>query len=74
MLALAHIAAQGFDGHGFGARFGDHAAPAGGAVEQQIGDQALGAFTSGLALGLLIVDQPLQCAAGVLQHQGQAFV
>ena len=67
-------ARQRFDGLGFGSRLGHHAAPAGGAIEQQLGDQAFTALMAGLALRLLVVDQPLQGRAGVFQQQGQAFV
>jgi hypothetical protein len=35
-------------------------APAGGAIEQQFGDQALAAVLAGQALRLLVGDQPLQ--------------
>ena len=73
LLALTHLMTQGFDGLGFGGRFGLDAASAGGAVEQQLGDQALGTLLACLALGLLVVDQALQGGAGVLEQQGQAL-
>ena len=74
LLTLTNILAQRFDGPGFGRRFGIDAAPAGSAVQQQFGNQALAAVLAGQALGLLVVDQPLQGRAGAFQQQGQAFV
>ncbi|MNV78645.1 hypothetical protein D3C71_1721480 [compost metagenome] len=74
LFALAHLLPQCLDGPGFGSRFGLDAAPAGSAVQQQLGNQALAAVPACQALCLLVVDQPLQGRAGVFQQQGQAFV
>ncbi|MCY1425494.1 hypothetical protein D9M71_412830 [compost metagenome] len=74
LFALAHVLAQCFDGPGFGSGLGLDAAPAGGAVQQQLGDQAFATVPACQALGLLVVDQPLQDRAGVFQQQGQALV
>lgn len=68
LLTLAYVLTQGFHRPGFGRRFGFDAAPAGGAVQQQFGNQPLAAVPAGQALRLLVVDQPLQGWAGVLQQ------
>ena len=60
LFALPDRFAQLLDGLLLGSFFAGHAASAGGAVDQQFGDQAQGAVLAGFALGLLIGDQALQ--------------
>ena len=74
LFTLAYVLAQRLYGLGFGRWLGLDATPAGGAVQQQLGNQPLATVLAGQALCLLVVDQPLQGRASILQQQGQAFI
>lgn len=71
---MANRIAQLRNGALFQRRLGGDAAAAGGAVDQQFGDQSVACLTTGLALRFVILDQALQLGTRTLQQQGQAFV
>ena len=71
---MANRIAQLRNGALFQHRLGGDAAAAGGAVDQQFGDQPVAGLSTGLALCFVILDQALQLGARTLQQQGQAFV
>ena len=65
LLPLPDRFAQLLDGLLFGSFFAGHAASAGGAVDQQFGDQAQGAVLAGFALGLLVYGRLIGITSGL---------
>ena len=74
LLAGAQVALQAFERGLQAGRGGVDQAPAGGGIQQQVGDQPGAGGAPGQALRLVVGDQPLQLRAGPLQQQGEAFV
>ena len=74
MFALTNGLVQVADRALFQGGLGGDATAAGGAVQQQFGDQPRAAALAQQALGLVVVDQPLQLRAGLFLQQGQALV